>query len=213
MNAISENIKSILREIPQKTKLVVVTKNQDISKIEQVYQSGVKDFGENKVQEAKSKYDYFQNQGITDIRWHLIGHLQKNKIKSSLDIFSLIHSIDSLELLQKIDNANLSKEILLQIKLAEDPNKHGFTPEDINEELISVIKNLKNIKVMGLMTILPLYYATPLELFRKLTALKDQLNKKYDLKLSELSMGMSNDYQEAIKSGSTIIRIGSKIFN
>ena len=201
-----ENVNRILSECKSAT-LIAVSKTKSVDMIGEVYDLGVRDFGENKVQELLSKIDKLPS----DIRWHMIGHLQTNKVKSIIDKVYLIHSVDSLKLALEINKQAIKKNIIVnilcEINIANEESKYGFSINEF-ESAIDEIKKLSNIKLLGLMCVAP-YQDNPEDnriYFRKMKELKD----KYNLKL--LSMGMSNDYKIAIEEGANIVRIGSKIF-
>jgi pyridoxal phosphate enzyme (YggS family) len=204
------NFKSIRNEIKNysnKVNLIVVTKNQDFEKINFLISEGHKDFGENKVQEARSKWqDYLKNN--INIRLHYIGKLQSNKIKGIGELFQFIHSLDSIknaELLAKEEIRSSKKlKYFIQVNLAKETQKSGIQEEDLNELLIFCKKI--NLNIIGLMCIPPLRGDSS-SLFKKLR----YLSTNYSLK--ELSMGMSNDYKDAINNGATYVRIGTLIFN
>ena len=205
---IESNLKIIINELKDSNiKLIAVSKNQSIEKIKKVYNHGIKDFGENKVQELLKKIDNLPN----DIRWHMIGHLQTNKVKSIIDKVYLIHSVDSVKLATTIDKEALKKNIivniLLEINIANEESKYGFKIEELNQA-IKKINMLNNVKIQGFMTVAP-YTLNPEDNRIYFTKIKELLNK-YNYKT--LSMGMSNDYKIAIEEGSTHIRIGTKIF-
>ena len=205
---IESNLKIIINELKDSNiKLIAVSKNQSIEKIKKVYNHGIKDFGENKVQELLKKIDNLPN----DIRWHMIGHLQTNKVKSIIDKVYLIHSVDSVKLATTIDKEakkkNIIVNILLEINIANEESKYGFKIEELNQA-IKKINMLNNVKIQGFMTVAP-YTLNPEDNRIYFTKMKELLNK-YNYKI--LSMGMSNDYKIAIEEGSTHIRIGTKIF-
>ena len=191
---------------------MAVSKNHPLNKILQATKLGVLHFGENTVQEAEKKKEAFPEKG----ELHLIGHLQSNKINKALKLFNVIQTIDSYKLLQKLDKKakeiNKIQRIYYQINIGKDPNKSGFT----EKELIKVIpktKKFANIKLEGIMTILPQNKKKEerKELFLKTKKIRDDIARRCKIPL-ELSMGMSQDYKEAIECGATIIRVGSKIF-
>ena len=205
---IENNIKEILKELNNtNTNLIAVSKTQPTSVIQQVYDAGIKDFGENKVQELLTKIDKLPK----DIKWHMIGHLQTNKVKDLIDKVYLIHSVDSVKLANVIDKCakkkNIKVNILLEINIANEDSKYGFKTNEI-EEAIKCIKNLSNINIQGFMCVAP-NTNTPENnriFFKQMKELADTYNYK------KLSMGMSNDYKIAIQEKSTYIRIGTKIF-
>ena len=205
---IKENIKSILDEINgYDAKLIAVSKTRTIEEILEAYNVGIRDFGENHVQELVKKRVLLPK----DIRWHMIGHLQTNKVKDLLkDSIYLIHSVDSIKLAKEINKrSSIKQDILLEVNIGEEESKYGFKPSfDELKKVLDEIKDLNNINVVGLMCVAPIT-DNPInnkKYFDKLRILNDKLGLKV------LSMGMSNDYDVALKCGSTYIRIGTKIF-
>ena len=205
---IKDNIKSILDEISDyDAKLIAVSKTRTIDEILEAYNVGIRDFGENHVQELVKKRVLLPK----DIRWHMIGHLQTNKIKDLLkDSVYLIHSVDSIKLAKEINKrSSIKQDILLEVNIGEEESKYGFKPSfDELKKVLDEIKELENINVVGLMCVAP-NTDNPIDnkkYFDKLRLLNDKLGLKV------LSMGMSNDYDVAIKCGSTYIRVGTKIF-
>ena len=205
---IEENIKKILLEIKDyDTKLICVSKTRTVDEILEAYQTGVRDFGENTVQELIQKRKNLPK----DIRWHMIGHLQTNKVKDLLkDPVFLIHSIDSVKLAKEIDKrATTIQDILLEVNIAEEEAKYGFSPDlSTLQEVLKEIQNLSHIRCIGLMCVAP-NTDCPEENQKYFKRLKDLASL---LNLSTLSMGMTNDYIYACGAGSTYIRIGTGIF-
>ena len=202
-----ETIKNEVKDYSNKVNLIVVTKNQDFEKINHLIIDGHKDFGENKVQEAKLKWqDFLKNN--SDIRLHFIGKLQSNKIKGIGELFKFIHSVDSIknaELLAKEEIRSSNKlKYFIQVNVAKEIQKSGIHEEHLNELLMFCRK--VNLNVIGLMCIPPIDGDSSV-IFKRL----QYLSSNYSLK--ELSMGMSNDYKNAISNGATYVRIGSSIFN
>ena len=193
-------------------KLIGVTKTMPTAKIKQAYDAGLRDFGENKAQELLSKI----NDLPSDIRWHFIGHLQSNKVPMLLknDIY-LIHSVDSLKLAIIIDKCakqnNKVQNVLLEVNVTGEDSKSGYKGEGALLADIPHLLELKNIKILGLMCIAQ-KGENATQFFSALRTLKDRINNTYHINLTELSMGMTDDYQQAIKCGSTHIRIGRGIF-
>lgn len=213
-------VKEVLNEQP--VKLIAVTKHASISQIEEVYGLGVTEFGESRIQDALKKREQLPPQVALNANWHFIGHLQSNKVKQAVGNFSLIHSVDSLKLAQEVSRIAVQKgltdkgfeqAILLQVKLQQDDNKGGFTAADLRAELPAILA-LPGIKVQGLMTISPLTEEPSIwkESFNGLRILKDELNSTFKISLTELSMGMSDDWRDAIICGSTMIRLGRALF-
>lgn len=199
---------------PAEIKLVAVTKGVEIPEILEAIYAGVDTIGENRVQEAKIKYDRIKNKvGNTDrqVDWHLIGHLQRNKVKDAVRIFSLIHSVDSLELAEEIDKRavqeGLVQDVLIEVNTSGEKTKFGIVPSEV-EKLVAGIQLLPNVHLQGLMTMAPLV-DNPEDArlyFRMLKELNDRFRLKY------LSMGMSNDFEIAIEEGANLLRIGRAIF-
>ena len=202
-----KTIKNEIKDYSNKVNLIVVTKNQDFEKINQLIIEGHKDFGENKVQEAQLKWRDFLREN-SDIRLHFIGKLQSNKIKGIGELFQFIHSLDSIknaELLAKEEIRSSKKlKYFIQVNVAKEIQKSGIQEEHLNE-LIMFCRNV-NLNVIGLMCIPPISGDSSV-IFKRL----QHLSSNYSLK--ELSMGMSNDYKDAISNGATYVRIGSLIFN
>lgn len=202
---------------PGEVRLIAVTKTVRPELIVTAIESGQREFGENRVQEARDKIEKLtlQISGI-EVVWHLIGHLQKNKAKIAVELFDLIHSVDSAELAEVIDrhaeHAGKVQDILLQVKLSEEENKHGAVESEIYG-MLDRISGMKSLKILGLMTIPPFYdqpeKARPY--FRRLREIRESAEVRgYHLK--ELSMGMSGDFEIAVEEGATMVRIGSSIF-
>lgn len=218
---ISNNLKEIKKRIPEGVRLIAVSKGQSIEKIRNAIEAGQKDFGENYAQELlehSSQLSAVGGQPLA-VHWHFIGRLQRNKVKQVIGKVSLIHSVDSLDLAREIDRraAALGKiqPILMEINLAGETYKTGVQPSDV-EKLVSEMLSLKNLKLEGLM-VLPPYHHDPEQIrpyFRRLREIRDAINLKnlYKHPLTELSMGMTHDFEVAIEEGATIVRIGTGIF-
>lgn len=213
MNII-ENINKIQNEIPKEVSLIAVSKTRTIDEIKEAYNYGVRDFGENKVQEIMNKVEAFSG----DVRWHLIGHLQKNKVKYIVGKVALIHSLDSISLLQEIEKRFKAIDevanVLIQINIGRDPNKSGIMEEEL-EGLIEACESCENVKVKGIMTVIPKGDEESCrKYFRKMKKIYDDLSKKKynNINMEYLSMGMTGDYKIAISEGSNMIRIGEGIF-
>ena len=209
---IKKKITETINSIPKHIDLVAISKTKSSEEIIQAYDVGQRIFGENKVQEMTEK----QRVLPSDIHWHMVGHLQRNKVKYIASYVSLIHSVDSMKLIIEIDKQALRNEriipCLLQIKIAKETSKFGLSQDDASKILENSIK-YRNVKIYGLMGMASL---TQDELqidneFKKLKTFFDQLKSKFN-HLKILSMGMSSDYKIAIKNGSNMIRIGSQIF-
>ena len=205
---IKENILKIEKEIENyNTKLICVSKTRTNEEILEAYNTGERDFGENHVQELIKKREELPK----DINWHMIGHLQTNKVKDLLkDKIFLIHSVDSIKLAKEINKRTDNiQDILLEINIANEESKYGFSPEEkLLKEVLNEIKELEHINCIGLMCVAP-NTPNPEENIKYFNKLKDLANS---LNLKVLSMGMSNDYIYASKCGSTYIRVGTKIF-
>ncbi len=211
--SITENIKNIKAELPASVTLVAVSKTKPNEAIEEAYATGQRVFGENKVQELVSKYEALPK----DIEWHMIGHLQTNKVKYIAPFVSLIHGVDSLKLLKEINKQgakhNRKIPVLLQMHIAEEDTKFGLNEEELNE-IISVIKDFSNVEIRGLMG-MATFTEDQDKITREFNSLKfifDKVNNQKELGFNVLSMGMSGDYNLAISCGSTMIRVGSSIF-
>jgi PLP dependent protein len=213
--SIAENLKEIRKQIPAGVTLVAVTKTKPLEALQEAYDAGERVFGENKVQEMAEKSAKLP----TDIQWHLIGHLQSNKVKYIAPFVALIHSIDSLKLLVEVDKQaqknNRVIDVLLQIFIAKEETKFGFSAEEVMDLINSeAYKNLKNIRVTGLMGMAT--FTSDPEIvrneFKALKALFEKLKPLMTNSFKEVSMGMSGDYQIAIEERSTMVRIGSSIF-
>ena len=199
----------------EEVKLIAVSKTKPVEMLQEAYDYGCRDFGENKVQELVDKYEKMPK----DIRWHMIGHLQRNKVKYIVDKVYLIHSVDSLRLAEEISKEAVKKDvtvsILIEVNVAEEASKFGTTSEDAIA-LVEQIAKLPNIAIKGLMTIAP-YVENAEEnrvYFRKLKQIYvDIIRKNIDnVFMEELSMGMTGDYKVAITEGATYIRVGTGIF-
>lgn len=211
---IAENLAGIKKHIPSYVKLIAVSKTQHPEAIMQVYLTGHKIFGENKVQEMVNKYEKLPK----DIEWHFIGHLQTNKVKYITPFVSLIHSVDSLKLLKEINkeakNNNRIVNCLLQIHIAREETKFGFNFETAETLLLSEeLKQLKSINVSGLMG-MATFTEDTVQIRKEFKSLSEFFNamKIQNPELTDLSIGMSSDYLIAIEEGSNMIRVGSAIF-
>lgn len=195
--------------------LINVSKTKPVELLLEAYACGTRDFGENKVQEILDKYDKLPN----DVRWHMIGHLQRNKVKYIVDKVYMIHSVDSLRLAEEISKEAVKKQvevkILIEVNVAEESTKFGITTEE-TIQLVRDVAKLPNISIEGLMTIAP-FVENPEEnrhYFAKLRELSVDITKKNidNVSIGVLSMGMTGDYQVAIEEGATMIRVGTGIF-
>ncbi|GAA4278520.1 YggS family pyridoxal phosphate-dependent enzyme [Aquimarina mytili] len=214
MNDIERNLHNIRTSLTNDVTLVAVSKTKPVSEIMKAYDAGQRIFGENKIQEMAKKWENMPK----DIRWHMIGHVQTNKVKYMAHFVDLIHAVDSLKLLKEIDKQakkhNRTINCLLQIKIAEEESKFGLNEEDAIALLNSQeVKDLTNVHIQGLMgmaTFTNDQNQVKAE-FQKIKSFFDQNVSKYP-KLKILSIGMSGDYKDAIDCGSTMVRIGSSIF-
>lgn len=195
--------------------LIAVSKTKPVGVLEEAYSLGVRIFGENKVQELTEKYDVLP----TDIHWHMIGHLQRNKIKYIVGKTDLIHSVDSIRLAEAIEKEASKREItvdiLIEVNVAGEESKFGLRPEEL-DEFVEEVQKFPHIRVQGLMTIAP-NVVNPEEnrsTFAYLRKLSVDIAKKnaHNINMSVLSMGMTNDYQVAIEEGATMVRVGTGIF-
>lgn len=214
---IATNIRQIESQLPEKTRLIAVTKNKPVELLQEAYDAGCRFFGENKVQEMVDKQPLLP----ADIEWHLIGHLQTNKVKYMAPFVSLIHSVDSLKVLQEINKQaakhNRVIDCLLQIHIAQEETKFGFDEPEVEALLHAPeLAELAYIRIVGLMGMASnTENETQIrQEFRGLKQLFDQLSgfQRPNVHLRELSMGMSSDYLIAIEEGSTMVRVGSAIF-
>lgn len=215
---IAENIREIQKELPQGVRLVAVSKFHPNEAIEEAYHAGQRIFGESKVQEMTAKHESLPQ----DIEWHFIGHLQTNKVKYIVPYVTLIHSIDSHKLLIEVNKqaAKVNRKIdcLIQLHIALEETKFGFNMSECRELFSSgILKDLKNIRICGLMGMATNTDNTEQirSEFHLLNNFFQEIKRKWfaeESSFKELSMGMSHDYHEAITEGSTLIRVGSKIF-
>lgn len=200
---------------PAAITIVAVTKGHPIAAAREALTAGLPDIGENRVQEALEKMAAWPD---APVRWHLIGHLQRNKAKHAVGRFALIHSLDSVRLAEAVDKegaaAGLVQDVLVQVNVVREPQKSGVAPEQA-ELLVARVASLPDLKLCGLMTMAPLTgdVALQRETFRGLRELRDRLT--VDLRLSTLnvlSMGMSNDFEIAVEEGATMLRLGTVLF-
>ena len=225
MSMVAENLAEVEKKVceaceragrsREEVTLIAVSKTKPVSMIEELLPGGMRDFGENKVQELCEKYEVLPK----DIRWHLIGHLQRNKVKYIADKAYLIHSVDSLRLAEAISEEGVKKgvtvPILIEVNVAGEESKFGVTPEE-TESLVREIAKLPSIQINGLMTIAP-YVEDPEENrvhFSRLRQLSVDIREKNidNVSMNVLSMGMTGDYQVAIEEGATMVRVGTGIF-
>ena len=214
---ISQKIALIRQEIPQNVELIAITKQVSIEAMREAYKAGIRNFGENRLQEALLKQEQLKD--LTDVDWHFIGHIQKNKAKKVLQNFAWIHSVDSLSLAQRMNSLaaelNLMPKVFLQVKVLSDPNKYGWEIDNLLQDL-ELLNQFERLNIQGLMTILPLGLSSVeiLKAFEKVAELSTTIRQKNyaNLTMTELSMGMSGDYQLAIQAGASKIRLGRTIF-
>lgn len=211
--SIQENLKTIEATIPAHVTLVAVSKTKPVEDLQEAYAAGMRDFGENKIQEMCDKYEVLPK----DIRWHMIGHVQTNKVKYMAPFVHLIHGVDSLKLLKEIhkqaEKNNRVIDVLLQQFIADEETKFGLDEEEIQQIMQEEIQHLTNIRVVGLMG-MATFTEDQTQVRNEFKVLKinfDFLKQNFkDIHI--LSMGMSGDYQMAIEEGSTMVRVGSSIF-
>ncbi|MBT8291021.1 MAG: YggS family pyridoxal phosphate-dependent enzyme [Muriicola sp.] len=212
--SIAENLKKIKNELPEKVTLVAVSKTKSDNEILQAYEAGHRIFGENKVQEMTEKWSSLPK----DIEWHMIGHVQRNKVKYMAPYVSLIHGVDSLKLLREVNKQGRKHDrvipCLLQVFIAEEETKFGFDEQELQELLASnELKDLSHVKIKGLMG-MATFTDNKEQIRKEFHSLKTMFEALKTLlpDISILSMGMSGDYKIAIEEGSTMVRIGSSIF-
>lgn len=203
---------------PLKPRIIGVTKYFGLDAIEEGYQAGLRDFAESRALEAIEKIKSLPDEIRKNSNFHFIGHLQTNKAEKVVEHFDYIHSLDSLKLAKAISKAacliNKREKVLLQVNNAQEEQKFGYSKEQLKNDLTEIL-NLKGLEVIGLMNMATLNASNERlrELFSDLRKFRDELEKEFNIKLPELSMGMSNDYQIAVQEGATMIRIGRKLFN
>jgi len=223
MLSIAENLERVREHIAQvaakagraidEIELVAITKTHPAEKVREAIEAGQSLFGENRVQEARVKIPELPS----NIRWHFVGHLQKNKIRHALPLFEMIHSVDSLALAQDInrivEEEGFHPRVLLEVNVAGEGSKFGFSPERLGEHMGSLLA-LSRLSILGLMTIPPL--ANDAEASRKyfveLREVRDRLQTEFRVDLAQLSMGMTNDFTVAIEEGATLVRVGTAVF-
>ena len=223
MSSISENLERVRQQIAQaaakagravdEIELVAISKTHDAEKVREVVEAGQSLFGESRVQEARIKIPELPS----SLRWHFVGHLQKNKIRHALPLFEMIHSVNSLELAQDInriaEEEGLHPRVLLEVNVAGEGSKFGFQPDTLREQMESLLA-LPRLSILGLMTIPPLAEDAEAsrKFFVKLRDLRDQLQTEFHVDLAQLSMGMTNDFPIAVEEGATLVRVGTAIF-
>jgi PLP dependent protein len=215
--SISQRIHQIRQQLPPDVRIIGVTKQVSTEAMRQAYAAGVRDFAENRLQEALSKQEQLQD--LSDLTWHFIGHIQANKARKVVENFQWIHSVDNLKLAQRLDRIaiELSRQpqIFLQVKVLPDPNKFGWEIHELLSDLAR-LDELKHLSIRGLMTILPLDLsdAQILAAFESTYELAQKIKQQNwsHIQMNELSMGMSDDFLLASKAGSTMVRLGRIIF-
>ena len=222
---LKENLKEVQENIlkaceksgrnPEDVTLIAVSKTKPVPMLQEIYDENIRDFGENKVQELVEKYDELPQ----DIKWHMIGHLQRNKVKYIIDKVSMVHSVDSVRLAEAIEKEAAKKDIcmpvLIEVNVAGEESKFGLSVEEVLP-FLEEISSYEHLQVKGLMTIAP-FVANPeenREVFQKLKKLSVDIAAKNinNVNMSVLSMGMTNDYQVAVEEGATMVRVGTGIF-
>lgn len=215
MENIRDNLAKVQKNLKDGVLLVAVTKTHTAMEINEAIDAGVTDIGENKVQEILDKYDK-----VKPVRWHMIGHLQTNKVKYIIDKVSLIHSVDSMKLAQEIQKQaqrhGITMDILIQVNAAGEESKFGIEPGSVKELIMEILDNCPNVNVKGLMFVAP-FAEDPEEVrgyFAQVAAMYNEYSKISHQRLDfrYLSMGMSHDYLTAMEEGANLVRVGSAIF-
>ena len=223
---IRENYERIIEEIekacqrvgrrPEEVRLLAATKTRTPEEIREAYSVGIRLFGENRVQEAREKIPQLKD--LEGAEWHMIGHLQTNKVKYAVELFNCIETLDRKELvdelLKRMERKGVeSMKLLVEVKLSPEESKHGCPPERV-EELLEYTLQFPRLKVLGFMTVPP-YFENPEEVrpfFRELRRIRDRMERVFGKEFPELSMGMSHDFPVAVEEGATIVRIGTALF-
>jgi len=214
---IREKVFAACRKSGRKEKnvlIIAVSKNRSGKEIRSVYEVGLRNFGENRVQEADEKYEAFPSNCIL----HMVGHLQSNKAGRAVELFDVIHSVDSVHLAEKISHRAQEigklQQILVQVNITGEESKGGVSPAEL-ENVLQQILALPNVRVIGLMTMAPLGADEAMcrKCFGHLRSLRDQMEQKFGVKLPHLSMGMTGDFEIAVEEGATMIRIGRGLFD
>jgi pyridoxal phosphate enzyme (YggS family) len=223
MSQIAENLESVRAQIlaaaqkahraAEEIELIAISKTHDAARIREAHEAGQDVFGESRVQEARAKIPELPSK----IRWQFVGHLQKNKIRHALPLFELFHSVDSVALAQDMnriaEGEGVSARVLLEVNVSGEGSKFGFSPDKLRADMESLLC-ASRLTIEGLMTIPPL--APEAEgsrrFFAQLRELRDALEKEFDVKLPQLSMGMTNDFPVAVEEGATLVRVGTAIF-
>jgi pyridoxal phosphate enzyme (YggS family) len=220
---ISENLERVRERVAQAAakagraaddiELVAITKTHPAEKVREAIEAGQTLFGESRVQEARAKIPELPS----NLRWHFVGHLQKNKIRHALPLFEMIHSVDSLGLAQEVnriaEEEGMHPRILLEVNVAGEGSKFGFAPDKLREQMEEVLA-LPRLSILGLMTIPPLAEEVKVsrKYFVQLRELRDRLQTEFRVDLAHLSMGMTQDYPIAVEEGATLVRVGTAIF-
>ncbi|MER3494750.1 MAG: YggS family pyridoxal phosphate-dependent enzyme [Mastigocladus sp. ERB_26_2] len=215
--SISERINTVRAQLPPSVRLIAVTKQVPTDVIRTAYAAGIRDFGENRIQEAIAKQAELQD--LSDITWHFIGHLQSNKAKKALENFQWIHSVDNLKLAQRLNELaqqiGVSPYVCLQVKILPDPNKSGWSVPQLLADL-PTLNQYKNLQFQGLMTIPPLGLNDQeiMAVFNRTRELAQEIREQNwpHIQMQHLSMGMSGDYQLAVEAGATMVRLGTILF-
>jgi hypothetical protein len=223
MTSVAQNLERVREQIAgaaakvgravDEIELVAITKMHPADKVREAIEAGQTLFGESRVQEARAKIPELPS----NLRWHFVGHLQKNKIRHALPLFELFHSIDSLALAQDMNRVaneeGMHPRVLLEVNVAGEGSKFGFKPETVRAEMESLLA-LPRLSIEGLMCIPPLAEEAEASraFFVQLRELRDALEKEFDLKLPQLSMGMTSDFPVAVEEGATLVRVGTAIF-
>lgn len=217
MNTVTANLADLRNEIaPCKPVIIAVTKYFGAEKLVEAYEAGLRNFAENRVADALEKFGNLPEEIKQNSTFHLIGHLQTNKVKKAVGHFDLIQSVDSLKLAELVSNEaqkqGIVQKVLLQVNNANEENKSGFE-KGVLKEVFGEIISLEGIKVEGLMNIAPITEENTLDfLFEDMKNFKEELEKDFSYPMKELSMGMSGDYKTALRHGATMIRLGRKLF-
>lgn len=218
--SVAENLETLYRELPpnRKIQVVVVTKYATIAQMHEAFNWGVRDFGENRIQDLSAKLAQLPEPMVNAVRWHFLGHLQRNKINKAVGLpLNLIHSLDSVALAQALSQAyaptGKGQPVLAQVNVTQEPQKTGFGEETLKADFERLLE-LEGLQIKGLMAIGPHTHdgEASKATFNRLRMLRDMLSDTYAHPLPELSMGMSQDFAHAIECGATIIRIGNRIF-
>ncbi|BAZ31677.1 hypothetical protein NIES4074_41500 [Cylindrospermum sp. NIES-4074] len=217
ISSISERIATIRASLPTSVRLIAVTKTVPTELMRYAYAAGIRDFAESRIQETASKQAELQD--LSDVTWHLIGHLQSNKAKKALELFQWIHSVDNLQLAQRLNQLasqlGVNPQVCLQVKILPDANKSGWSVPELLADL-SDLNQCKNLQIQGLMTIPPagLHDAEIINVFNRTNELAKEIQSQNwsHIKMQHLSMGMSGDYVLAVQAGATMVRLGTILF-